>query len=143
VVLFSVSTFFFLVAILPYPTPSLRRMPMPLSRGVRYTGGSLNPARSFGPAVVTGSFDGYHWIYWVGPALGALLAAGVHAFVKAVGYETVNEGQDSAGYSHAGGTYGAQGVYRDDATVPRRTGGGGPYGEGPSLESGERGAAAV
>jgi len=35
--------------------------------GVYFTGGSLNPARSFGPAVVTGTFEGYHWIYWIGP----------------------------------------------------------------------------
>jgi len=32
--------------------------------GVYYTGGSLNPARSFGPAVVLRSFSNYHWIYW-------------------------------------------------------------------------------
>jgi aquaporin related protein len=31
--------------------------------GVYYTGGSLNPARSFGPDVVLHSFDSYHWIY--------------------------------------------------------------------------------
>lgn len=31
--------------------------------GVYYTGGSLNPARSFGPCVVTGIFDPEHWIY--------------------------------------------------------------------------------
>ena len=31
--------------------------------GVYYTGGSLNPARSFGPCVVTGVFDKEHWIY--------------------------------------------------------------------------------
>jgi len=38
--------------------------------GVYFTGGSLNPARTFGPAVVLHSFDGYHWIYWIGPLLG-------------------------------------------------------------------------
>lgn len=31
--------------------------------GVYYTGGSLNPARSFEPCVVSGSFDREHWIY--------------------------------------------------------------------------------
>lgn len=32
--------------------------------GVGYTGGSLNPARSFGPAVASLKFPSYHWIYW-------------------------------------------------------------------------------
>lgn len=31
--------------------------------GVYYTGGSLNPARSFGPAVVSTTFPSEHWIY--------------------------------------------------------------------------------
>ena len=31
--------------------------------GVQYTGGSLNPARSFGLCVVTTTFDAEHWIY--------------------------------------------------------------------------------
>jgi aquaporin rerated protein, other eukaryote len=35
--------------------------------GVHYTGGSLNPARSFGPDVVLGSFPSYHWIYCTAP----------------------------------------------------------------------------
>jgi aquaporin Z len=39
-----------------------------------WTGTSTNPARSLGPAVVTGTWQGF-WIYLVGPALGA--AAGV------------------------------------------------------------------
>lgn len=62
--------------------------------GVYFTGGSLNPARSFGPAVVTHSFPGYHWIYWLGPTLGSLLAVGFYKLMKFSEYETVNPGQD-------------------------------------------------
>lgn len=58
--------------------------------GVFYTGGSLNPARSFGPAVITHTFSSYHWIYWVGPILGAFLASTFYMFIKALEYETVN-----------------------------------------------------
>ncbi|KAK5133471.1 hypothetical protein LTR08_007713 [Meristemomyces frigidus] len=56
--------------------------------------GSLNPARSFGPAVVLGKFPGYHWIYWLGPFLGSLLAVAFYRFVKMLEYETANPGQD-------------------------------------------------
>lgn len=62
--------------------------------GVYFTGGSLNPARSFGPCVVLGIFPGYHWIYWLGPALGALVAVGFYRFVKMLEYETANPGAD-------------------------------------------------
>lgn len=62
--------------------------------GVYFTGGSLNPARSFGPCVVLHSFPGYHWIYWVGPLLGSLLAVAFYRFVKILEYETANPGQD-------------------------------------------------
>merc|ERR1719427_1382527 len=41
---------------------------------VPLTGSSMNPARSLGPAAVSGNWDN-HWVYWVGPLLGALLGA--------------------------------------------------------------------
>ncbi|XP_030372201.1 aquaporin AQPcic [Scaptodrosophila lebanonensis] len=45
-----------------------------------FTGASMNPARSFAPALWNGSFDA-HWIYWIGP----LAAAGI----TAIAYKTV------------------------------------------------------
>lgn len=57
----------------------------------------MNPARSFGPAVAGRYFPGYHWIYWIGPFMGALFTAGYFRFVKFFNYEEANPGQDSAG----------------------------------------------
>ncbi len=45
--------------------------------GGSISGGSLNPARSFGPALITGNLA-YNWIYWIAPIIGSLFAAGIH-----------------------------------------------------------------
>lgn len=37
------------------------------------SGTSTNPARSFGPAVISGQWQGW-WIYWLGPLIGTLIA---------------------------------------------------------------------
>ena len=41
-------------------------------------------------------FPGYHWIYWVGPLLGSLLAGGYYKIVKYLNYEEANPGQDAS-----------------------------------------------
>ena len=40
----------------------------------------MNPARSFGPAIATNIWEG-HLIYWIGPIVGAIVAAQVYELV--------------------------------------------------------------
>jgi len=44
------------------------------------TGAAMNPARFLGPAIVANHFDD-EWVYWVGPGIGAALAAIVYAYI--------------------------------------------------------------
>ncbi|CAE7149355.1 unnamed protein product [Rhizoctonia solani] len=61
--------------------------------GVVFTGAAMNTARAFGPAVVSG-FDRDHWVYWVGPFVGSLLATLFYGFLKHIKYWKLNPDQD-------------------------------------------------
>jgi aquaporin TIP len=60
--------------------------------GAPLTGGSMNPAGSFGPALVAGVWNN-HWVYWLGPFIGAAVAI----FVYDVCFHVVSKGARSMG----------------------------------------------
>lgn len=65
------------------------------------SGASMNPARSFGPDLVTGDFT-HFWLYVIGPLAGALIAVGFAWILR-------GRGGDPGGASAASGLLGGQG----------------------------------
>jgi MIP family channel proteins len=59
-------------------------------------GASMNPARSFGPAVASGVW-GYHWVYWLGPLAGAALAVAAYEILRAPAPDALPEEESNAG----------------------------------------------
>lgn len=45
------------------------------------SGGSMNPARSFAPALISGNFQ-WHWIYWAAPILGSVAGAWMYQLIQ-------------------------------------------------------------
>jgi len=53
---------------------------MGIFAGGPLTGAAMNPARAFGPALAQGFWTD-HAVYWIGPIIGAVLAALFYHFV--------------------------------------------------------------
>jgi len=53
---------------------------MDVFMGGPLTGAAMNPARAFGPELIS-NFWGEAWVYWVGPAIGALIAAVAYEYL--------------------------------------------------------------
>ncbi|XP_013402808.1 aquaporin-8 [Lingula anatina] len=80
------------------------------------TGGCMNTARAFGPAVAVSSSNPdiwtYHWIYWLGPITGGLLAGILYRLLKRSGWSAPIEkrsieleeknADDELGLDHSG-----------------------------------------
>ena len=62
------------------------------------SGASMNPARSFGVAVVSGQWEN-HWVYWAGPYSGALLAGVLFKFMGAFPKIEESKGNNETGFS--------------------------------------------
>lgn len=128
--------------------------------GIAIDGASVNPARSFGPAVVVGGMAlSQLWLFLIAPLIGAVLAAGVYMLFHPAGEAAAKPGgdvkaehtmtmpgadeTDELGGAGSGRTRemppGTQRVVPgpDSAAKPGTTGGSSPSGKTPPAQPGE------
>ena len=74
--------------------------------GVPFTGTGINPTRSFGPAIVTGTFTRNHWVFWVGPFLGSLFGSFIYKVFVVLEY--VNDAKTTTDHIKSLSSLGAE-----------------------------------
>ena len=65
------------------------------------SGASMNPARSFGPALLGWVWES-HWVYWAGPVAGAVAASLLYRWLRGEANSTPAQSQDSRAGPGAG-----------------------------------------
>ena len=66
------------------------------------SGASMNPARSFGPALLTGTWQA-HWVYWLGPLLGASCGALLYQLLRLPLTDPMNPRSDAGSQQRGSG----------------------------------------
>ena len=66
-------------------TPATHSLTLSLFRSltlsqIPLTCASMNTARSFGPALISGTWE-HHYVYWIGPLLGGAIGGFVHRYI--------------------------------------------------------------
>jgi aquaporin TIP len=67
---------------------------MDVLMGGHVTGAAMNPARAFGPELAGNAWSGW-WVYWLGPALGALIAGLGYEFLYLAPLKPTPPGPDA------------------------------------------------